>query len=191
MKRRTRSLSNCFLQWLYTDGQDLLDEITVRRRRHRVDLVFRRFRETLSGTVHHNMISVAAMKGKVCWDFVYDADVSPERTSAGWVCTQCPEPQLFESRYNLLREHLFSPFREWVFGPLAANRSVEFWDFSGMTMAKLRPEPELSPSIVRAHERHTSGRAKLERSKASREELHAYDRLMMAEIDQLWREDAL
>lgn len=107
LHQRTRSLPNCFLQWLRADGQNLLQEITVVRGRHRVDLAFRRFPHTLSGCLHHNTISVAAMRGKVCWDFVCDADVSPRRTSAGWVCTQCPEPQLFETRFDLFRDHLF------------------------------------------------------------------------------------
>lgn len=128
------------------------------------------------------------MRGKVCWDFVYDADVSPQQTSAAWVCTQCPEPQLFKSRYDLFRDHLFSPFREWVLGPLAANGSVEFWDFAGMTMAKLRPEPEVPPKIAEQHERNTRRRADLEQSGASREEVCAFDRRSVAAIEQLWRE---
>ena len=191
MQERIQSLTNCFLQWLRTDGRDLLREIAVIRRRHRVDIEFRRFPHTLSGRLCRNTISVAAVNKGECWDYVFDADVSPKRTSAGWVCTQCLKPQVFGSRAELYRDHLFEPLRVWVLKLLAEKKCVEFRDFGGSTMAKLRPEPEVPPIVVQRHILNTRRRNDLEQAGASRDEMYAFDRRTTAEIEQLWREHAV
>lgn len=186
-RRRGPSLADSFLQWLQSEGKDLLGEIEVRKVRHRIDIAFKRFPE-LRGCLRCYCLSVSAERHGECWDFVFDRDVVVLHTCKGWQCSLCPEPETFATRQALWADHLFAPFVEWLRGPLARTKYIAFHRGGregGITTAYLRDE--VPDQIAREEARFAQERAELEKH-ASEAELEAFDRARDQQIEEIWEE---
>jgi hypothetical protein len=73
-----------------------------------------------------------------CWDYLYDDMVSPQRITGGYVCSYC-EPdcrEVYASRAELWRSHLFKPWPSWLVGKLNEVEALVLYGMPGATWGK-------------------------------------------------------
>lgn len=104
-------------------------------------------------------ISVAVMRGDVCWDLLADFDVLPQREADGrWKCgyPDCRDAACHPSEEALLRAHVFDPLGKWLLKTLHPAKWLELNGGHGVTWARLTTELDPDPAHVcvwiRVHE---------------------------------------
>ena len=104
IKRRERSLARSFMRWLHAEGKDILHEVTVSQRRHRVIVQFVRF-PALRGRLHDGALLVIASNQGEPWDIVFghELPIVPAPRGSGQV--------VHASRESMFIDCLFQPFR--------------------------------------------------------------------------------
>ena len=76
-------------------------------------------------------------------DEIFNPFAHPALTEDGWICKECLEcdkntcVQIFDTVEELLADHVFIPFLEWVNERLAKADSLDIYASDGMTWARL------------------------------------------------------
>ena len=82
-----------------------------------------------------------------CWDFILDIDIAPKCNSAGdHYCNMC-EPgkrRFYRSRQELLADHSFERFLEWVNENFIPSRWICLFGTEGITLAKIVDEKDVN-----------------------------------------------
>ena len=174
--RRERSLARSFMVWVGAEGKDILREVAVTQRRHRVIIMFRRFPELRGRLVDGALTIVASNQGEP-WDVVFGRELeAPE-----------PGPAVYASREAMFVDCLFRPFRDWVLTALLGMNCIEFVSHGERTEARLHPDAEVPYRIKWQRQRNRKEREALVYS-ATQVELRAFDFMKEREIRKLWAE---
>ncbi|WP_069065492.1 hypothetical protein [Sphingobium sp. RAC03] len=139
-----RPFTEAFTSWFAAAGLHELVAVEPCVDRDTVDISFLIGGRALQGYVHPSGISIAAMLGKECWDFLFDEDVVPVNDGAAWFCSLC-EPndcRLFPSIEALWVDHLFDPLRRWIDEQLRPATALEYHRVDGATWMRLTKEPK-------------------------------------------------
>ncbi len=145
--RRAKKFQRAFLKWLSENDQRFVIplRVTGRTTRH-IDLAFSGVTALISVCVLTDEIRVCVEWDKGCFDCLYDLDVYPKHTSAGYICELCepddPDcPLVYQTREELWREHLYEGFLAWANSNLAAARWLRLmtcWEADGWSFAAAR-----------------------------------------------------
>ncbi|MGA1809475.1 hypothetical protein VHN57_20385 [Sphingobium sp. WW5] len=139
-----RPFTEAFTSWFATAGLDDLVAFEPCADRDTVDISFLIGGRAMQGYAHPSGISIAAMLGEECWDFLFDEDVVPVNDGAAWFCSLC-EPndrRLFLSIEALWVSHLFEPLRRWINEQLRPATALEYHRVDGATWVRLTNEPK-------------------------------------------------
>lgn len=135
----------------YAAATDLHDIMVIEPSADRdaIEISFLFGGEAIQGYAHPCGISIAAMKGGECWDFLFDEDVVTGKDAEGWFCKACPaeDRPYFPSIETLWEAHLFEPLRRWVDEKLRPAAVLEFHEISGGTSARLMPTAKAKNAI--------------------------------------------
>ena len=121
----------------------------ISRNRKAFDLSFVGITPVVSASLVEGEIIVQAAIGERFFDILADFEAHPLHTPAGYVCTLC-EPdsrEVYKTRREFWRRHMFEKFLDWVNGTLSGTRWVRLSsiDDGGTTWATLiRNEGALS-----------------------------------------------
>lgn len=145
-----RPLVRAFTEW-FAVAVDLHDIMAFApcEDRDAVEIGFLIGGSALHGYTHTAGISIAAMMGDECWDFLFDEDVVPGSDAEGWFCTACPaeDRPYFPSIETLWEAHLFEPLRRWVDEKLRPAAVLEFHEIHGGTSARLMPTAKAKDAV--------------------------------------------
>ena len=98
----------------------------------------------LHGSLSDNGISIYASLGEVCYDIIWDSDISPTEFDGSWGCGLCidawekglyPKPSSYASPEALWVEHTLEPLRDWLV-KLETSTGIAFIDYGGATEAR-------------------------------------------------------
>lgn len=138
-----RPFTEAFTSWFAAAGLHDLVAFEPCADRDAVDVSFLIGGRTLQGYAHPSGISIAAMLGGECWDFLFDEDVMPVNDGAAWFCSLC-EPNdrhLFPSIEVVWVDHLFDPLCRWIDEQLRPANALEYHRVEGATWVRLTNEP--------------------------------------------------
>ncbi|EQB12156.1 hypothetical protein [Sphingobium lactosutens] len=141
--QQQRLFTEAFASWFAAAGLHDIMAVEPCVGRDAVEINFLIGGGAIRGYAHPVGISVSAVLGDECWDFLFDEDVVPVNDRAKWFCSFC-EPndrRLFLSIEALWIDHLFDPLRRWIDEQLRPATTLEFHRVEGATWARLTTEP--------------------------------------------------
>ena len=140
-------LADSFLAWLNEARGRFARAIIIERCTDTgVEFSFDVGRSILSGWINDYELVISVDHDGTCWDLIACFEACPERSGAGYVCSDCfPDARtLFASPDALWTDHIFDPFLTWVNEKLAPASAIALIGSEGCSTAAWL----ISPGIV-------------------------------------------
>jgi hypothetical protein len=149
---RQPAVSDIFLGWLWGNRSKFrVEAIPGTRKEDTITFSFSFLKRYLKGYLrydkdreHIELTVVAEDKDtEYGWDILFDNGTRPVLVDGEWICNDCLENEenasiaIFNSLDELLVEHLFEHFLEWINTKLAVVDSWAFIQWGGCTTIKL------------------------------------------------------
>lgn len=162
MKARTRN-QRLFLKFLKTHRDQFKHPIRVNRIVYGcLHFNFIGITPAIEGTVsfspNYSSVNIGVMWNKQFWDLLFETSLVPKKSNQGWFCELClPEfVNYYPTKEELLIQHNFVSFKDWVNGTLSDSNWLELRSFkSNSTAAVLLKTREDFQKITKY--KHESG----------------------------------
>lgn len=151
MMKRQRRIEYCdvcdtFKEWLVENGHRFHRNYKIRHyaKSKTLRIYFEDVTQELSCYVSQGGIGTSVHFKGICWDIVKDFDFFIKRgRNSKYYCELCKERKYYDTPQELLIDHSFENFLEWINNHFTQHHLLELSQCEGMTRAKIIDTREL------------------------------------------------
>ncbi|MCX5831372.1 MAG: hypothetical protein NT140_05725 [Deltaproteobacteria bacterium] len=129
-----------FKEWLAKNGHRFNRKYKIRHynKGTALRIYFEDVTPEMNCYLYNEGMGIAVNFKKICWDIIKDFDFFIRRNrKRKYYCALCKEPKFYDTPQELLIEHSFENFLEWVNENVTPFHALELTQCKGMTSARI------------------------------------------------------